>query len=264
MSDYCLQKYYLINLSTRNISVSTHLRSENYTLKSGKCIYLGNLTDELVVKYQRYSALNISLRILTKDKIKQVLSKCINATDELVASLTEDKPVRTPHPAGSIADVDFFVKKEDKANPLLMAAAKQELEKKLALASANKKDDNKAVESVSSTKEVLEEKAEPIKEEVVVEETEKPVVVEESVIVEQKDVEDDVHSVTGNKEESNIVADEEKPKEYDVLEESIKQDVKEMSYNQLYDLAKANNLLKGQKGRPSKAKLIELLAENFK
>lgn len=261
MSDYCLQKYYLINLSTRNISVSTHLRSENYTLKSGKCIYLGNLTDELVVKYQRYSALNISLRILTKDKIKQVLSKCINATDELVASLTEDKPVRTPHPAGSIADVDIFVKKEDKANPLLMAAAKQELEKKLALASASKKEDNKAVESVSDTKEVLEE---PIKEEVIVEETEEPVVVEESVIVEQKDVEEDIQTVTGNKEESNTVADEEKPKEYDVLEESIKQDVKDMSYNQLYDLAKANNLIKGQKGRPSKAKLIELLTENSK
>lgn len=107
MSAHTTQKYYLINLSTRCISISTHLRGDNYTLKSGKCIFLGNLTDELIIKYSKYSALNVSLRIATKDKLESILNKSVNLNNEQITAILEEKTVRQPHTAGSIGETVY-------------------------------------------------------------------------------------------------------------------------------------------------------------
>ena len=51
------------------------------------------------------------------------------------------------------------------------------------------------------------------------------------------------------------------PTEVDPFEESIKQDVKDMSYSQLCELAKARNIK--TKGKVSRTKLIKLLSDDL-
>ena len=240
MSNATSQKYYLINLSTRNVSVSTHLRSENFTLGSGKCIYLGSLTDEQVVKYHRYSALNISLRILTPDKAPAILNKSINATESMKESILSGKPMRVEHEAGSIASPSYNVVDNKKSkmftNPQLqkqeVAPVKQEIR----------------VEH----KPVVKEQEEPV-----VEEKKEEVVEQAQAIVEpvEEVKEDIVESVV----EEETVDPSLLPKQIDVVAENAKLELEKMSYNDLYDLAKAINL--NFKKKPSKQKLIEALAE---
>lgn len=246
MSNYALQKYYLINLSTRTVSVSTHLRAENFTLKSGKCIYLGNLTDELVVKYHKYSSLNISLRILTKDKIKQILEKCINATEELIKSLTDDVPLRNEHPAGSISGSDVYLKPEKQQSVFRQQfetiTTKHEVKTEVrSIPTTSASTCVKKQEKEIQPKDVVEEKE-------IVEPKKVNCLEQQSVIVENE---------TSDYKPTELV--ENTQTELNVIEESIKQDVKDMSYSQLYDLAKARGLIK--KGRPSRDKIIALLTE---
>ena len=217
MSAYSFQKYYLINLSTRTVSLSTHLRTTNFSLSSGKCIYLGELTDELVVKYHRYAALNISLRILTKDKTEEILNKCINADSSLINSLIGDKAYRPKHEAGHIASPEFSViSNKDKQD--------------------QKKEDVDIVQDDVKEKH-LEDKAH--------EESKAELSVDDSKC------EDDGKS----KLDSSV------PTEVDPFEESIKQDVKDMSYSQLCELAKARNIK--TKGKVSRTKLIKLLSDDL-
>lgn len=242
MSNATSQKYYLINLSTRNVSVSTHLRSENFTLGSGKCIYLGSLTDEQVVKYHRYSALNISLRILTPDKAPAILNKSINATESMKESILSGKPMRVEHEAGSIASPSYNVVDNKKSkmftNPQLQqqkvaTPVKEEpkpvvKEQKVEVPSV--KEEPKPVEVVEQVQSIAEPVAcEEVKEEVV-----------ESVVEETVD--------------PSLL-----PKQIDVVAENAKIELEKMSYNDLYDLAKASNLT--FKKKPTKQKLIEALAE---
>lgn len=246
MSGYELQKYYLINLSTRNISISTHLRQENFTLKSGKCIYLGNLTDELVVKYHRYSALNISLRILTKDKVKQIIPKCINATENLLNSLLGNETLREEHSAGSIENVDVFVKSNKVEGNVLTEEKEDVVKSSKNVVKETTPTTNASISSANKKEEVVEQQKqeEPKHEENSL---------GESVIVNQEDL-------NNESENKNVDLTDGLPVEVNVIEESIKQDVKDMSYNQLYDLAKARGLIK--KGRPSRDKIIALLTSD--
>lgn len=240
MSNATSQKYYLINLSTRNVSVSTHLRSENFTLGSGKCIYLGSLTDEQVVKYHRYSALNISLRILTPDKAPAILNKSINATESMKESILSGKPMRVEHEAGSIASPSYNVVDNKKSkmftNPQLqkqeVAPVKQEIR----------------VEH----KPVVKEQEEPV-----VEEKKEEVVEQAQTIVEP--VEEVKEEIVESVVEEETVDPSLLPKQIDVVAENAKLELEKMSYNDLYDLAKASNLT--FKKKPSKQKLIEALAE---
>lgn len=253
MSTQTSQKYYLINLSTRNVSVSTHLRSENFTLGSGKCIYLGSLTDEQILKYHRYSALNISLRILTPDKAPAILNKSINATENMKESILSGKPLRVEHEAGSISTTSFGVVDNKKSKMFTNPQLQQ-----------------KPVVS-QPKQEVVESKPVVAKEQAVVKQEEKKEAkVEDAVVPVQEvvppaqdvsgqdvDAVDDIvesKSVDGDTVDESLL-----PKQIDVVVENAKIELENMSYNELYDLAKASNLT--FKKKPSKQKLIEALAE---
>lgn len=279
MSNQTSQKYYLINLSTRNVSISTHLRAENFTLGSGKCIYLGSLTDEQIVKYHRYSALNVSLRILTADKAEHILNKSINATENLKESILGNKTRRVEHEAGSIAETIIGVSDSRKSKMFSNPQIQQKLRQ------AKIQQIESSILSNNSQDELNEKKAEilPVEEEVkkdgeVVEVNE----VKESEIVEQKDVveekpeipseelkiedtqthveedaenddEPEVKHVDGDTVDESLL-----PKQIDVVEENAKLELEKMSYSDLYDLAKASNIT--FKKKPSRQKLIDALA----
>lgn len=286
MSNQTSQKYYLINLSTRNVSISTHLRAENFTLGSGKCIYLGSLTDEQIVKYHRYSALNVSLRILTADKAEHILNKSINATENLKESILGNKTRRVEHEAGSIAETSISVSDHKKSrmfsNPQVQEKLKQ----------ARLQQIESAILSNNSQKELIEKKEEvqPVKEEVKqseykgdvveVEEAKNKEVEEQKEVVEVKrdvpaeeskeeqkveeaenpveddaddDDESEVKHVDGDTVDESLL-----PKQIDVVEENAKLELEKMSYSDLYDLAKASNIT--FKKKPSRQKLIDALA----
>lgn len=214
MSSYSTQKYYLINLSTRTVSITTHLRAENYSLAPGKCVYLGCLTDELVVKYHRYAALNISLRILTQDKISYVVKKSINSVDENIS----DKPQKQQSPL---------------ANSLTTKPVTQKQESKTTI------EDKHSIEVVEQINNNLE-----------------------------KDVNEEVIELRNKEEElkeeclqDEQVVNESGPREIDVVEESAKYDLKNMTYSQLCDLAKARNIK--YKGKVSRNKLIDIIAKDL-
>ena len=241
MSTQTSQKYYLINLSTRNVSVSTHLRSENFTLGSGKCIYLGSLTDEQILKYHRYSALNISLRILTPDKAPAILNKSINATENMKESILSGKPMRVEHEAGSISTTSFGVVDNKKSKMFTNTQLQQQ---------------KVATPVKEEPKHVVKEQkvATPVKEEP------KPVEVVEQVqsiaepVACEEVKEEVVESVVEETVDPSLL-----PKQIDVVAENAKIELEKMSYNDLYDLAKASNLT--FKKKPTKQKLIEALAE---
>lgn len=279
MSNQTSQKYYLINLSTRNVSISTHLRAENFTLGSGKCIYLGSLTDEQIVKYHRYSALNVSLRILTADKAEHILNKSINATENLKESILGNKTRRVEHEAGSIAESSISVSDSRKSKMFSNPQIQQKLRQ------AKIQQIESSILSNNSQDELTEKKTEilPVEEEVkkdgeVIEVNE----VKESEIVEQKDVVEEKPEITSeelkiedpqNSVENNVEEDDESevkhvdgdivdesllPKQIDVVEENAKLELEKMSYSDLYDLAKASNIT--FKKKPSRKKLIDALA----
>lgn len=269
MSNQTSQKYYLINLSTRNVSISTHLRSENFTLSSGKCIFLGSLTDEQIVKYHRYSALNVSLRILTPDKAPQILNKSINATENLKESILGDKTRRVEHEAGAIASTSFSVSdnKQSKmfTHPEINQKLKQSQVKQIdavivdeSKKNVEKKEDqktNKNVEEVGCDLiEVSETKDNSVKEKV-----EQPVEVKQEVV---EDAEDDDNFVESKVVDGDTVDESLLPKQIDVVEENAKLELEKMSYNDLYDLAKASNIT--FKKKPSRKKLIDALAASQK
>lgn len=213
MNFYANQKYYLINLSTRTVSITTHLRAENYSLAPGKCVYLGTLTDELVVKYHRYAALNISLRIVTQDKISYVINKSINATDELL-NTEQERKAHMPM-----------------ANSLTTKSIKQQEQEQVAL----EEQPQKQIEQDCQTEQ------------------------KDNDIVDIKSRELELKQEDTNQEEDKLDGT---PREIDVVEESAKIDLKNMTYNQLCDLAKARNIQ--YKGRISRNKLIELIAKDMK
>jgi hypothetical protein len=283
MSNQTSQKYYLINLSTRNVSISTHLRAENFTLGSGKCIYLGNLTDEQIVKYHRYSALNVSLRIFTADKAEHILNKSINATENLKESILGNKTRRVEHEAGSIAETIIGVSDSRKSKMFSNPQIQQKLRQ------AKIQQIESSILSNNSQNELTEKKAEilPVEEELKKEEPNGGDVIEvneikESEIVDQKETAEDKQESSSDVElkieESNPVEDNAEdnedveskhvdgdtvdesllPKQIDVVEENAKLELEKMSYSDLYDLAKASNITFNKK--PSRKKLIDALA----
>ena len=211
MNSYANQKYYLINLSTRTVSITTHLRAENYSIAPGKCIYLGALTDELVVKYHRYAALNISLRIVTQDKISYVINKSINATDELL-NIEQEKKAHTPM-----------------ANSLTTKPVKQQEQSVLEEQPQSQKEQN--CQTAQNDNDIVDIKSRELE-------------------LKQEDTTPEEDKLDGT------------PREIDIVEESAKLDLKNMTYNQLCDLAKARNIQ--YKGRISRNKLIELIAKDMK
>lgn len=232
MSNQTSQKYYLINLSTRNVSVSTHLRAENFTLASGKCIYLGNLTDEQIIKYHRYSALNLSLRILTPDKAISILNKSINATESLKESVLGNKTQRVEHEAGFIS------------TPIVNALQKNSIRKNNDAVNSLKKeqnDKNKQEQQVHQN----------TKKDEVIKDDERTVGFNEQGC-------DPVISEEEVKEEEPNIDDSLLPRQIDVVEENAKIELEKMSYSELYDFAKAKNI--SFKKKPSRQKLIEEIA----
>ncbi len=278
MSNQTSQKYYLINLSTRNVSISTHLRSENFTLGSGKCIYLGNLTDEQIVKYHRYSALNVSLRIMTQDKAQQILNKSINATENMKESILNDKPRRVEHEAGSIGSTSFSVSdhKHSKlfSNPKIQERIKQAQLKQMESVIVDdqkqesvveKKAEEPVVQPVVEKEESAKQEmsggdmvevAEDNGKELASEKMEQPVEAKRETEMQTEDDEDDESE--GKRVDGDTVDESLLPKQIDVVEENAKLELEKMSYSDLLDLAKASNIT--FKKKPSKQKLIDALA----
>ena len=254
MSTQTSQKYYLINLSTRNVSVSTHLRSENFTLGSGKCIYLGSLTDEQILKYHRYSALNISLRILTPDKAPAILNKSINATENMKESILSGKPMRVEHEAGSISTTSFGIVDNKKSK---MFTNPQLQQKTVVSQPKQEVVESKPVVAKEQTVVKQEEKKEELKVEEVVAPVQEDVTPKQEVVEPKNEAEEDV--VESKVVDGDTVDESLLPKQIDVVVENAKIELENMSYNELYDLAKASNLT--FKKKPSKQKLIEALAE---
>lgn len=217
MNSYSSQKYYLINLSTRTVSITTHLRAENYSLSPGKCVYLGCLTDELVVKYHRYAALNISLRILTQDKVSYVIKKSINSVDETINDSLQQR--QSPI-----------------ANSLTTKVVEQTQENKT---------NNTIEENLCNPNENLDCNNENQK---------------EDDVIELKNKEEELKEESLNEEKVESIEDL-GPREIDVVEESAKYDLKNMTYSQLCDLAKARNIK--YKGRVSRNKLIDIIAKDL-
>lgn len=300
MSAHTSQKYYLLNLSTRTISVSTHLRSDNYTLKSGKCIYLGSLTDELILKYHKYSALNVSLRIVTKDKLKSILNKSINLNNDQIEALLNDSEYRVEHPAGSISDTTFFnvpnytssIPASNTSKQLTNLFTRVTPSTSCSVQSVHQSNDKAKEQPKQENKEIDVKPTEEAKN-VVKKETETSsnnvvnvndndevfnklnsyTINEQAVEVEQDDsINTNVTELKEEEHKEELIGSynletavpEFTVNEIDVVEESIKQDVKDMSYDQLYTLAKERNLLAGKKGRPSRDKLIKLLSNDTK
>ena len=277
MSAHTTQNYYLINLSTRTVSISTHLRGDNYTLKPGKCIYLGSVTDELILKYNKYSVLNICLRIVTKDKLCDILNKSINLTNNQIKEILDGSIKRVEHTAGSISDTVF----QNITNENYDCSSQSQQQKNVFSVSLDSKPTkNNAVVSINR-QENLEKKEQENnveqrdnecntlnvgdKDSVSTKENEHSF--QRSIIETSKEVDvSDEKELSNEQQYYDFDLQEEKEEqvvnEINVIEESIKQDVKDMSYNQLYELVKARNLLSGVRGRPSKAKLIELLADD--
>lgn len=230
------KKYYLINLNTRRSSVATHLRRDNYTLNPNGCIYLGELTSELVLKYMKYSFLNIQLRILTQDIAEKILDKCVNCTEEIKEKVLK----RNTEP-----------KKEE----VKTEVEKEEVEYVKELEEHENKD--VVIEGAVKKSEVAAE--------VVTHDRDKQLsqeLVNETLVQEQEHTVNEgdgsFRTVDEVIETTNVI-NTEQPQEIDIVAENKKQDLASMDYDDLLDLAKASGFK--SKGRPSRDKLVNYLSQ---
>lgn len=250
------KKYYLINLNTRRSSVATHLRRDNFTLDPGCCIYLGELTSELVLKYIKYGFLNIQLRILTKDIATKILEKSVNCTKEIV----DDVLYTFDSKQKSKTDVPLVEKEEniyEEQNSYVEVSSSQIKKETPAIVESHNRDQELTNELLGNR------------------EVNQPSKVE----CQYKDIQNTIEASNDNKEssiENRLQSEEEEfksvdelienttiinnvePQEIDVVSENKKEDLRSMDYDALYDLAKANGFK--SKGRPSREKLVSFLS----
>ena len=235
------KNYYLINLNTRRSSVATHLRRDNYMLEPNGCVFLGELTSELVLKYMKYNFLKIQLRVLTQDIAEKVLNRCVNCTEEIRQKVLKGKEhnqeIKHEEPKQVVQneEEEFVSELEHQETPVVVSEQK-------------KARDVVAAEVVSHDRD--EQLSQELKKEATPQEEEHKTLASDEAMF--KSVDEVI--------ETTNVINTEQPQEIDIVSENKRQDLLNMNYDELLDLAKANGLK--SKGRPSRDKLVDFLSNN--